>query len=198
LDNGAIDAGQHVIVLNLDASDLTGVPTVSGELNLQDTSWETDVRSFWSNFVTLSGLTTGCRVPASGKAESSGNRVNITRIALASQMLGAQVVDGNGDPVGQVEEIVLTPESGLLRFAAVRLDDTMDAQGFAMVPMGGLNIRQENTNGEVVLELLVERSVLKDSPLFDAVPTPQDASWENPAFQYWSQYVPLTREQLSP
>jgi sporulation protein YlmC with PRC-barrel domain len=200
LDNGVIDVGQQAVVVNVDASRIAGAPVVEGDLDLQDPAWEADVRTFWSDFVTLSGLTTGCRVPAPEQPEAGGERVNVTRIALASQTLGARVVDGNGDPVGQVAEIILTPESGLLRFVAVRLDESIDAQGVALVPIGSLNVRHEEGNGatQPVLELLVERSVLRNSPVFSAVPAPQDTSWEDAINRYWSQYVPLTREQLRP
>jgi sporulation protein YlmC with PRC-barrel domain len=131
--------------------------------------------------------------PAAGQ-----DRVALHKNAFASEVLGATVVDGNGQQLGVVEEILLEPESGRLTFAAVRLNADLQAdQNLVLAPIGALNLQDDaqGTDG-VTLVLLVETGVLTGAPQEASLPAPDDTGWESESQDYWGEFVPLTREEL--
>jgi sporulation protein YlmC with PRC-barrel domain len=134
-------------------------------------------------------------VPAA--PEPVQDRVTIFKNAFASEVLGASVVDGNRQPLGTVEEVILEPESGRLTFYAVRLGADLQAdQNLVLAPPGALNLENDPATGEVTLVLLVETNVLVEAPQAGSLPAPGDTGLEAQALDYWGQFVPLTREEL--
>ncbi len=140
LGKGAIDVNQHNLVMPISASQVQGAPVVSQKPDLTNTNWESGVRSYWTNIVPLSALTTQCQVPQgpssagvsatpTSTVESTvqANNIMITKIAYASDVLGMQVQDGTRKPVGQVKEVYLVPESGRIRYLAVDLSSAQSA-----------------------------------------------------------------------
>ncbi len=136
LGNGAIDVNQHNLVVPFSASQAQGAPVVSQKPDLSNTNWELNVRTYWNKIQPLSALSTQCQVPQ-GPVSSSmqatqqpnmtqstaqANDVMITKIAYASNVLGMQVQDAAHNPVGQVKEVYLVPESGRIRYLAVNLN----------------------------------------------------------------------------
>jgi sporulation protein YlmC with PRC-barrel domain len=243
LGGGTIDTEAQAIVLNVDASQLSGAPAAAESPDLTATDWEADVRTFWNEQVTLSNLSTTCRVPPAdlqtepggaaatepvvtealetepvvtesleteaveteatpGESETpqagqaSGERVSVTKITDASEILGMALQSGNGEPLGQVEEVILEPESGRLRYLAVTLDEALEAGGgTVMVPVRAVNLQAEEGAEAQTLVLLVEPAILQGAPHLASLPAADDTTWEDPALEYWSQHVPLGGEE---
>lgn len=64
-------SGQDTLVVELNGADIASAPTVDVKtLDLNDTSWETEITGFWSQYMDL-GLTTECRVPSGGGASGT-------------------------------------------------------------------------------------------------------------------------------
>jgi sporulation protein YlmC with PRC-barrel domain len=194
LEGGVIDVDSQTIFVNFEISQLEASTAYQERIDLSTTDWETDTRNYWSNMMNLSNLTTECRVPA----QDGEGRQAIVRIAHASDVLGAEVVNGIGEQVGAVEEVVVAPESGLMRVVAIQTGGLLQAgQGLAAAPPGAVNIHKDDpgNQGDLVLVLLVEAEVLENAPRIDSLPQTGSA-WEGSFFNYWSQYLPMTREDL--
>jgi sporulation protein YlmC with PRC-barrel domain len=194
LEGGVIDVDSQTIFLNFEASQLGGTIAYQDRIDLSNLEWETETRNYWSEMMNLSNLTTECRVPA----QNGEGRQAIVRIAYATEVLGAELVNGLGEQVGQVEEVVLVPESGLIRFAAIQTGGLLQAgQALAAAPPGAINIHtdDETAREDLVLVLLVEDEVLENAPRIESLPG-TDPAWDGRFFSYWSQYLPMTREDL--
>jgi sporulation protein YlmC with PRC-barrel domain len=193
LEGGVIDVEQRAITVNVDSEQFTSAPSTNERFDLITTDWEADIRSHWSEVGRLSNLSTECRVPAAGSEGSA--RQTITRIEYATEVLDMQLQDGNGNLIGQVEEVLVEPESGWLPFMAIRPNEDLQAgSGLILVPFGALNIAANEDGATQNLVLLVEPGIFENAPTVDRLPSP--GGWEGNAFQYWSQHVPMTREEL--
>jgi sporulation protein YlmC with PRC-barrel domain len=201
LGGGVIDVDNQTIVMGMDTAQFDGAPAIDEKPEMTTTEWEDDVRTHWGGVITLSNLTTECRVPVQVETEGSQGteRQAITRIAYASDFLQAQVFDGHGEQIGEVEEVILEPESGWMEFTAINPGGRLQmGQELIPAPMGALNIRHpEDTDlDELSLVLLVEREVLENAPRVDSRDDLVGDGWRSQSFQYWNQHVPMTRDQL--
>lgn len=195
LQEGVIDVDQRVITVNVDAEQFADGPSVGERLDLTTTEWEDDIRNHWSEVGRLSNLSTVCPVPASTGTEGAG-RQEITRIAYAMEVMDMRLLDGNGNLIGEVEEVLVEPESGWLPYMAIRPNENLQTDGgLVLVPFGALNL---DTSGggatqDQNLVLLVEPEVLENAPTVDSLPAD---GMDGSTFDYWSQHVPMTREEL--
>jgi sporulation protein YlmC with PRC-barrel domain len=191
LENGVIDVDQRVITVNLASEQFASAPSTNQRFDLATTDWEADIRSHWSEVGRLSNLSTECRVPAAGSEDSA--RQTITRIGYATEVLDMQLQDGNGNLIGQVEEVLVEPESGWLPYMAIRPNENLETgTGLLLVPFGALNITTHEDGATQNLVLLVEPDILENAPTVDSLPVSN--GWEGNAFQYWSQHVPMTND----
>jgi sporulation protein YlmC with PRC-barrel domain len=58
LGGGFLDPEARVIAIPIAASEIENAPTVAADTDITDVTWETESRSFWSNYLNLSNLTT--------------------------------------------------------------------------------------------------------------------------------------------
>jgi sporulation protein YlmC with PRC-barrel domain len=179
LGGGYLDPEARVIAVPIAASEIENAPAIAADMDITDVTWEAESRDFWSNYLNLSNLSTECLATT-----------DTVLIDYASNILGARIQDGNGQPLGAIEEVTLYPETGLLRFVVISLDEG----GYRLAPMGAINIESQEAGGETVFVLLVERQVLMSSPAYDRIPDTTQDNWESQPFEYWSQHVPMTRE----
>jgi sporulation protein YlmC with PRC-barrel domain len=187
--------GQRQLILNMATDELVNVPIVDEvNLDMTNTEWESEVIGFWEERAPMT-FTSVCPVPPAGEQNTS-ERINITRIALATELLSAEVEDGIGDSMGQVAEAIIIPESGLIRYIVMHTADQFSS--LTLVPMGALNVSHEAHDGteRTVLILLVEREILEGSPRVETVPESWETVESQGSFDYWSQHVPMTREDL--
>ncbi len=232
LASGVIDVNNHNLVMNIDQSSFQGAPAFNQKPDLSNTSWESDVRDYWTNIVQLSALSTQCQVPQgpvsasqtttpSGTAQATVQADNtmVTKIAYASDVLGMQLLDGQGNPVGQVNEVYLVPESGRIRYLAIDKSGaqqpgtatqaatpmstpaatSQSAQSgnmqIVIIPIGAVNLQQSQSGQGNVLVLVVTPQAFQGAPVLSGLPDVSQQTWDANAYQYWNQYVPLTSEQ---
>jgi hypothetical protein len=187
--------GQRQLVLHMATDELVNVPVISeDELDITHTEWEGPIIAFWEERAPMT-FASECPVPPAGD-QGSGERVYITRIALATEVINAEVEDGQGDSMGQVTEAIVIPQSGLIRYFVMHTADQFSS--LTLVPAGALNVSHEAADGteRTVLILLVEREILEGSPRVESVPERWDEVERQGSFDYWSQHVPMTRDAL--
>jgi len=182
--------------------------------------------------------------------QQPGNRVNVFKNALVSDLIGANVVDARNNMVAKVRDALVLKSTGAVRYFVVQLvaGNQQDAEGNLIVlppgavnlfyddsfvpsgnpnagatqiaptqnptqssgtpaagtPVGGESVGNNNNNANrgnrdndarfdrPVLVLLVNLSVLQNAPAFNFV----DGNIDQDTFDYWSQFVPMTREAL--
>jgi sporulation protein YlmC with PRC-barrel domain len=224
LGGGILDVDERVIVVAISADEFQNAPTISVDADITDVSWETDARDYWSGYVTISDLSTECMAVLTGQGNNNqnnnanandndngnlndndndnnnqsaqaGDRTTVVKIDYASNILQARVQDGNGQAIGVVEDVTLFPESGLLRFLVVNMN-AEGQQGYVLIPFGAINIESQDAAGNTVLVLLVERQILMSAPTFEQLPDTTQDTWDVDSFEYWSQFVPMTREDM--
>jgi sporulation protein YlmC with PRC-barrel domain len=125
----------------------------------------------------------------------AGDRTAVVKIDYASNILQARIQDGNGQAIGVVEDVTLFPESGLLRFLIVDMNAD-GQQGYVLIPFGAVNIELQEAADDTVLVLLVERQILMNAPTFEQLPDTTQDNWDSDSFEFWSQHVPMTREDM--
>jgi sporulation protein YlmC with PRC-barrel domain len=163
-----------VLVLNVSAAQALQTPAFATPA-LFPLTWEEPVRAFWKDQVRLSGLSSACSTP-SGLTH---------KIAYASQLLQAELRDGNGELLGQVTDAVLEPESGSIDFFVVQL---ANRQATVLVPLGAVNIPEEALQGgqPVWLVLLTDTARLEGAPTIDSIAAGLKIDAANTARGYWN------------
>lgn len=194
VNGGSLNANDNTIMLPLDASQISGAPTIDQRPDLSTTDWETQVLDYWNGQVRLSQLSTECTVPpAEGQDQGP---VTLHKIAYATNLMGAELQDANQNVLGTVQDAYLEPESGQLFFVVVDLSDG----GTVMVPMGAVTVpdRAFDNPDSTVLELLVDNNVLTSAPTIDSVDAAfqTDTQAVTDARSYWSDYVNIQAGQF--
>jgi sporulation protein YlmC with PRC-barrel domain len=219
--DGEVQVEGNQLILSAEISDISSAPSVDiTTLDLSTNEWEAEVVTFWSDYATMT-FTTECPVPPAefggqaqatpsageattmpeatpqatptGETEQGSDEIIVVRVALATEVLSAQLVDGNGQPVGTLEEALLIPETGLLRYLVVVPDGETEGV-FVLVPMGAVNVEREGTD-TMVLVLLVETEIFQNAPSVATIPGMDELLNEGESFEYWSQHVEMTREE---
>jgi sporulation protein YlmC with PRC-barrel domain len=165
------------------------------------------------------------------------NRVNVFKVALASELIGANVVDINNNPLAKVRDALVLKSTGGVQYFIVQLvaGNQQEANGNMMAlppgavnlfygtefmrntpvvgstasasgtmaaatpaagtPVGGETVDNDIRRGSFdrpVLVLLFDLSVLTNAPAYSLT----NGQMDQATFDYWSQYVPMTREAL--
>jgi hypothetical protein len=138
--------------------------------------WEDAVRTYWKSVARVGILKSECKAGGSNSANA------VHKIAYASQLLVAELKDGNHNLLGTVQDAVLEPESGKLGFYIVKLlDGTL-----VMVPLGQTNIPKEALEPGITIELvlLAENNKLLGAPRIASVEQAMNAQTQSDARQY--------------
>ncbi|MDP2397158.1 MAG: PRC-barrel domain-containing protein [Burkholderiales bacterium] len=102
----------------------------------------------------------------------------------ASSIIGTDVVNPNGDNLGDIKEVVIDPKTGKVAYAVVSFGGflTMGEKLFA-IPFSSFNYDQ--TENEYVLDISKER--LEAAPGFDADDWPlmTDEKWNRDVYKYY-------------
>jgi hypothetical protein len=139
--------------------------------------WEDPVRTYWKSVARVGILKSECKAGGSNSANA------VHKIAYATQLIGADIKDGNHILLGAVQDAVLEPESGKLGFYIVKLlDGTV-----VMVPLSQTNIPKEALEpGQIIeLVLLAETNKLTDAPRIASVEQAMNAQTQSEARKYW-------------
>ena len=102
----------------------------------------------------------------------------------ASSIIGTNVVNPNGDNLGDIKEVVIDPRTGRVAYSVVAFGGFlgMGEQLFA-IPFS--SFKYNATSKDYVLDVSKER--LKDAPGFDADhwPSMADEKWNRDVYKYY-------------
>jgi sporulation protein YlmC with PRC-barrel domain len=174
INSGVLDAQNKTIHLRLIPEQLSGAPTFPADQQLTPTDWEDAARAFWSKAVRIGKLATSCNV--------SGGPVY--KVAYATQLLGVELYDGLNNLLGEVQEVILEPESGNIGFYIVK---PAKGDGLVMVHLAATNIPEEALlpGGALTLVLLTEPQVFWDAPRITSVDEADNFAQQSKMRQYW-------------
>jgi hypothetical protein len=142
---GSVDVSNHTLTLNLASDALKTAPTFTADkIDLTTGAWESQLMGYWSQYVSTD-LSVSCTpnstqpvgtpgamgtqsapmvevTPAATGMPATGGMGSPTAVKLASRdLLKAQIEDKSSKVVGQVQDLVMNPESGLVSYLIVRL-----------------------------------------------------------------------------
>jgi sporulation protein YlmC with PRC-barrel domain len=180
INSGTLDAQAKAIDLYLSPNQVSSAPAFANPLPLLPTNaWEDGARAYWQQVVRVSGLSTECRAIGSGANP-------LHKIAYATQLLGANLKDGNNNVLGTVTEGILEPESGKLGFYVVNLQGN---QGMVLIPLAKTNIPDSalQPDSKIELVLLADSKKLAGAPRIASVDQATDAQMQANARGYWGQ-----------
>jgi sporulation protein YlmC with PRC-barrel domain len=177
INSGVLDAEAQTILLYMTPAQVAAAPAFADHFPLFPNTWEENVRAYWLQVARVSHLTSECKAGGSNSANA------VHKIAYASQLLGAELKDGNHNLLGTVQEAILEPESGKLGFYVVKLLDG----GLVMVPLGQTNIPKAalEPGNTIELVLLAENNILLGAPRIASVKQAMNTKTQSTARQYW-------------
>jgi sporulation protein YlmC with PRC-barrel domain len=178
INSGVLDAAAKTISIYMTPAQVAASPVFAAPLVLLPYSpWEDAVRAYWMSVARVGMLKSECKAGGSNSANA------VHKIAYASQLIGAELKDGNHNLLGTVQDAVLEPESGKLGFYIVKLQDG----NLVMVPLSQTNIPKEAlAPGQTIeLVLLAENNKLTDAPRIASVEQAMNAQTQSEARQYW-------------
>lgn len=175
INSGVLDAQAKAIELHLTPDRLTGAPAFPNALALFPNNWEQPVRDHWQRMVRVGKLSSACNT-------SNGQ---LHKIAYATQLLGAQLKDGQHNLLGVIQDGILEPESGKLGFYVVNLTDQ---SGLILLPLVKTNIPESalQPGAKIELVLLADANRLAGAPRL-AADQATDAGAQSAARGYWGQ-----------
>jgi sporulation protein YlmC with PRC-barrel domain len=176
INSGIIDAQAKAIILSLTPDRLKGAPASPEALALLPTTWEQPVRDYWQRMVRVGKLSSVCNA-------TSGQ---VQKIAYATQLIGAQIKDGNQNLLGAIQDGILEPESGKLGFYVVSLKDN---SGLILLPLAKTNIPAAalQPGAKIELVLLADSNRLAGAPRLATADQATDAGAQSAARGYWGQ-----------
>jgi sporulation protein YlmC with PRC-barrel domain len=178
INSGVLDAAAKTISIYMTPAQVAASPVFAAPLVLLPYSpWEDAVRNYWKSVARVGILKSECKAGGSNSANA------VHKIAYATQLIGADIKDGNHILLGTVQDAVLEPESGKLGFYIVKLlDGTL-----VMVPLSQTNIPKEALEPGIKIELvlLAETNKLTDAPRIASVEQAMNAQTQSEARQYW-------------
>jgi sporulation protein YlmC with PRC-barrel domain len=178
INSGALDAEAKSISIYMTPDQVSASPVFPAPLTLLPYSpWEESVRAYWMSVARVGMLKSECKAGGSNAANA------VHKIAYATQLIGAELKDGNHTLLGTVQDAVLEPESGKLGFYIVKLVDG----SLVMVPLGQTNIPKEAlAPGQTIeLVLLAKNELLWGAPRIGSVEGAMNAQTQSEARQYW-------------
>ncbi len=174
INSGVLDAKNKSIKMHLTPKQFSGAPIFPPGQQLTPTDWENAARGFWKKSVRIGKLATSCNV--------SGGPVY--KVAYASQLLGVELYDGQNNPLGSVQDLILEPESGNIGFYIVK---PAKGDGLVMVHLSAINIPKEALlpGGTLTLVLLSDPQLFWDAPRITSVDGVDDLALQSKMRQYW-------------
>ncbi len=178
INSGVLDAAAKTISIYMTPAQVAASPVFAAPLTLLPYSpWEDAVRAYWMSVARVGILKSECKAGGSNSANA------VHKIAYATQLIGAQLKDGNHVLLGTVEDAILEPESGKLGFYVVKLLDG----SLVMLPLGQTNIPQEAlAPGKTIeLVLLADTNQLLGAPHIANVEQAMLTQTQSTARGYW-------------
>jgi sporulation protein YlmC with PRC-barrel domain len=175
INSGILDAQAKAIALALGPDPLKSAPTVTARRPLFPIDWEQPARDYWGKLVRVGKLSSECR---------AGGGAAIHKIAYATQLIGAQLYDGNHALLGAVQDAILEPESGKLGFYMIHLQASPD---LILIPLAKTNIPDSalQPGSKTELVLLADGARLAGAPRLANPVQASEAAAQSAARGYW-------------
>lgn len=102
----------------------------------------------------------------------------------ASSIIGTNVVNPNGDNLGDIKEVVIDPRTGRVAYSVVAFGGFL-GMGEKLFAIPFSSFKYNSTSKDYVLDVSKER--LKDAPGFDADhwPSMADEKWNRDVYKYY-------------
>ena len=102
----------------------------------------------------------------------------------ASSIIGTNVVNPNGDSLGDIKEVVIDPRTGRVAYSVVSFGGFL-GMGEKLFAIPFSSFKYNATSNDYVLDVSKER--LKEAPGFDADhwPSMADEKWNRDVYKYY-------------
>lgn len=169
-------------VLGARAPDIDSLPKYDGDLFV-DTSapdWDSAVRSYWNNIYAVErGNERVGQIPTTESWESIAD----SEYLPASALRDFSVVDGNGEWIGEVEEIAIDMVRTEVGYLRLEIDEPgLFADAEVAVPVSAVRFRPAEE--QLVLDVTQDR--LRNAPGYDGIPTEADRDFVEEVRAYWA------------
>ncbi|HKO88432.1 MAG TPA: PRC-barrel domain-containing protein [Burkholderiales bacterium] len=127
----------------------------------------------------------------------SGTKELWERTHRASKIIGTDVLNRQGEDLGDIKELVLDPGSGDISYAVISFGGVM-GMGDKLFAVPWKALKLDTTKNNFVLD--VDRERLKSAPAFDVDRWPDmaNAQWNNDVHAYYGQRYEGNRIGLTP
>lgn len=146
------------------------------------TGWDADLRSFWG----LSTSSSALGEPTAAPGVQTESATQLQGVVLASDFVGRSVQTLDGQSAGTVADLVIDPQTGVLRYVVLNTSPGGEP-GLIAVPVGLLAWHPAST----ALLLRVEQVVFITAPFYtqDSFPQTQTPDWDAEIRSYWQGYA---------
>lgn len=186
----AEDEPQNAFILDASQEELESAPGFDPEV-LPDIGepagdWDVDLSGYWEGGMTAATEESGTPEATEATDETSAMTTSeLQGVVLATDILGITVQDDQGNDLAEVEDVIIDPQSGEIRYAAVEVSGIEDLDGqWMLIPLDHLNIDTEND----LLVVTVDQATLAGAPAFEADQLPDTTApdWDVDIESYWA------------
>lgn len=198
---GADEGPENAIVVNATQEELEQAPEfnpdILPELGDPAADWDVDIQAFWTEGVTVTEgtetpeaevtpteETLATETPEATVSAGQMAAVDLQGVVLASDLIGMDVVGSDQEVVATVEDVIVNPDDGDVRYLLVSVSGIEELEGnWILVPLEGFGLDAENE----VLVLNVDQQVLAGAPAFedDQLPDTTQPDWDADIQTYW-------------
>jgi sporulation protein YlmC with PRC-barrel domain len=186
---------ENAFIVQATAEELEQAPEFDAgllpELGEPAADWDAEIESFWVGGVTTEETPVATEVateePVATEAvtEEPGAvaEAELQGVILASDLLGMTLRNSDGDDIGQVEDVVVDPDTGEIRYLVISTNlEELDGNWVA-VPSQAFSVNADDD----VLVLNVSQDVLVSAPNFgeDEFPDTSVEGWDADLETFW-------------
>ena len=179
-NNTNTNNNKQPIALTVDASALKNAPTVakSGldltQLAKAGKDWDSNIRAYWTDKLNA--------LPVTGAAANKAAPI------LLSDVTDVNVVNKNGDNIGDIKNMVLTNQGDKIQYAILATGGALDL-GERLIPIPFSAFKYDKSSEQFVLTLNVDQSKLKNAPYYQNMnefPNINVQNWDNKIKSFWN------------
>ncbi|HWQ84190.1 MAG TPA: PRC-barrel domain-containing protein [Anaerolineales bacterium] len=182
---------QNVWILDVSREELEGSAEFDREalplLGEPAVDYDLEFRSHWE--AVPAADTTGTPEAAATDAPSEMADGKLTGVVLASQVLDMNFVDANDGELASIEDIVVNPETGEIRYVVVQIGvDIADLNGrWVLIPVDAINLDATNE----ALVITVDDALATGIPSFapNELPDTTQDDWDADIVDYWNALI---------
>jgi len=180
----------NVIVFNIAEETLDNAPGYDADWpDLNASDFEAEFRQFWSD-PSLGALTDSLDI--TGTNGITGTDVVSGSLAKASELIGFNIENADGDNIGEINDLLVDLGSGHVTYAVLSFGGFLGlGDQLVAIPLSLFESAPETNENRAVANIIlnVEPETLENAPAFDldAFPETNTAGWDTEWRQYWGQ-----------